>query len=107
MILRPLMRSALAKALALLLAAGAGACASPCQELGYKLCECRPSGTSKRTCENTVDDELNRQDPTQAEQDTCEAFLKTCDAPKGVAFCTWIEGADGKEACGLTSPETP
>ena len=36
--------------------AGAGACSTPCQELGYKLCECRGSGATKKSCENAIDD---------------------------------------------------
>lgn len=94
-------------ALALLLLAGLGACSTPCQELGHKLCECRGSGTSRRTCENTVDDELSKDEPTQAQQDACEAALKTCKAPSGVPFCTWLEGTEAKLACGIALPETP
>ena len=96
-------------ALALLLLAGLGACSTPCQELGHKLCQCRGSGTSRRTCENTVDDELSKDKPSQAQQDVCEAALKTCESerPDGVPFCTWLEGTDGKLACGIALPETP
>jgi hypothetical protein len=106
--MRHLLASGLYKsALALLLAAGLGACSTPCQELGHKLCECRGTGTTRRTCENTVDDELKKDEPTQAEQDTCEAALKTCKAPSGISFCVWLEGEDAKLKCGIALPETP
>jgi hypothetical protein len=101
------MRPLLATALAVALAAGLAACSTPCQELGHKLCSCRGVGTSRRSCENAVDDELNRLKPDQAAQDACEAALRTCKAPEGIAFCTWLDGADGKIACGLALPEGP
>ena len=101
------MRPLLVTALALALAAGLAGCSTPCQDLGHKLCSCRGSGTSRTTCENTVDDELSRLKPDQAAQDVCEAALKSCDAPSGVAFCTWLDGTDGKLACGLALPEDP
>jgi len=93
--------------LSLLLAAALGACTTPCEDLGHKLCECRGSGTSRRTCENTVDDELKKEDTTQAEEDLCEAKLAACKAPEGVSFCVWLEGTDAKIACGIALPETP
>lgn len=101
--MRPFLATAVAAALATLLPG----CSTPCQELGNKLCECRGSGTTRRTCENQVDDELTRLKPDQAAQDACEAALETCHAPKGVGFCTWLDGTDGKLACGLALPETP
>jgi hypothetical protein len=79
-------------------------CSTPCEELGNRLCQCRGAGTSRKTCENAISDELDRLKPDQAAQDACEAALDTCKAPEGVAFCTWLDGADGKIACGYALP---
>ncbi|MFT3913542.1 MAG: hypothetical protein QM704_05400 [Anaeromyxobacteraceae bacterium] len=98
-------RNLLTWAFALLLVAGAGACSTPCQELGYKLCECRGSGATKKSCENAVDDELSRAKPTSAQEDLCDAHLKTCKAPSGEAFCTWVSSEQGKIACGIALPD--
>jgi hypothetical protein len=100
--MRPLLVAA-----AVAFAAVLGGCSTPCQELGDKLCACRGSGTSRRSCENAVGDEIARLKPDQAAEDACEAALETCKAPEGVPFCTWLDGADGKIACGLALPENP
>jgi len=104
------MRPLLTSGLALLAAAGLAGCSSPCQELGEKLCECRPATQSKRTCENAVRQNLERLDPSEEQEELCEAKLKSCedDKPGDVSFCTWVQGEQGKIACGIAlEPEEP
>jgi hypothetical protein len=101
------MRSLLATALAIALTAGLAGCSTPCQDLGHRLCGCRGTGVSRNTCENTVNDQLSQLKPDQAAEDVCDAYLKTCKAPAGIDFCGWLDGADGKLACGLALPLDP
>ncbi|HSN93409.1 MAG TPA: hypothetical protein VLS93_19415 [Anaeromyxobacteraceae bacterium] len=103
------MRRTLLALLAALVAAG---CASPCEELGHRLCQCTPSGSQRRACEDAVDRQLANAspaetDPTAAwQRETeqtrfCSAKLDTCNEPEGQSFCDWILSADAKVACGL------
>jgi hypothetical protein len=101
------MRSVLAAGLALLLLTGLAGCTSPCEELGNRLCECRSETVSKRSCEKTVRENLRDLDPSKAEEDTCSAALDSCKAPKDVEFCVWVQGEEGKIACGLALPPPP
>ncbi len=103
-ILRPRMRPLLTSGLALLAAAALAGCTSPCEELGNRLCDCRDESVSKRSCEKTVRDNLRDLDPTKEQEELCDEKLKTCDAPNDVAFCTWVQGEEGKIACGLALP---
>jgi hypothetical protein len=89
------MRNSLLALLAALLAAG---CATPCEELGHRICECTPSGSQRNTCEDSIDRQLADADPDEA---FCEEKLDTCHAPSGSNFCDWILSAEGKVACGL------
>jgi hypothetical protein len=89
---------------ALVAAGGLAGCSNPCQELGNKLCACRASSTDRTTCERAVKDELNRLHPGKDVENLCDEKVKTCEAPKGVDFCTWLDGEDGKVACGLAYP---
>ena len=84
-------------------------CSPPCQELGNLLCTCRNSSTDRATCERAVKDELARLKPTKDEESFCDEKLKACKAPDGIDFCTWLDGADGKIACGIAypAPSTP
>jgi len=90
--------AALAAALAL------AGCSTPCQELGNQLCTCRASTTDRSTCERAVKDELNRLKPSKDEESFCDEKLKSCKAPSGIDFCTWLDGAEGKVQCGIAYP---
>jgi hypothetical protein len=92
------MHRLLAIAAAVALAAG---CTSPCQELGERLCECNPSGVSTDTCKRQVSNMVDDADPSKDQESVCSERLDTCDAPGGADFCTWVETAEGKRACGL------
>jgi hypothetical protein len=93
------------KTLIALLAALAGAgCATPCEELGHRFCQCVPSGSQRNTCEDSIDRQLADADP---DEDFCEEKLETCEAPSGQGFCSWILSEEGKEACGLAYPSEP
>jgi hypothetical protein len=87
-----------------LLVAALTACTGPCSELGNRLCECAPLGTTADTCRRQVDAELSKQKPTDSQ---CSAWLDTCNAPDGVQLCEFIQSTTGKEACGIAYPATP
>jgi hypothetical protein len=94
-------KNALLAALAALLAAG---CATPCEELGHRICQCTASGSPRNTCEDTIDRQLADADPDDA---FCEDRLDTCEEPSGESFCDWILSEEGKVACGLAYPSDP
>jgi hypothetical protein len=94
---RPLLAAGLVALLA--------ACSTPCRELGDRLCRCAPAGTTRDTCERQVKQELDRLDPSDAQDDLCEAKLDTCEAPDGAEFCEWLETSCGKAQCGLSNEE--
>jgi hypothetical protein len=96
--------TALAAALAAALALAG--CSTPCQDLGNKLCTCRGASTDRATCERAVKDELSRLNPTKDQEKVCEEKLKSCEdqAPSGIDFCTWLDGEEGKLACGIAYP---
>jgi hypothetical protein len=79
------------------------ACATPCEELGNKLCSCF-SGTTQDSCEQQVEDRVGAANPDGEQEDWCEAELDACESGArrdGARFCEWIETPAGKEACGL------
>lgn len=80
----------------------ASGCGNLCQDLGDRLCECTPVGTTKASCERTVQAEVARVDPSREAEDICAEKLETCVAPDGVTFCDWLDGRCGKSACGLS-----
>jgi hypothetical protein len=93
---------ALAAALAALAAA---ACGSPCQDLGDRICDCQPQGTSRDSCRSTVKSTLSANNPTGDQQDTCRHLLDTCVAPAGAAnICDFVNSEAGKQACGMAYP---
>lgn len=89
-------------ALALLLAG----CSSPCKELGDRVCECIPVGTSVDSCKREVDNMVKSVDPTKDQEQTCSDLLDSCSGAPGVEFCDWIQTETGKVACGLAYPST-
>ncbi len=82
------------------------ACSGPCKELGDRLCQCAPSGTSRDTCQRQVDDALAKQSPSQSQ---CNAWLDSCtpNPPGGAQFCEWLLTDAGKSACGISYPTPP
>lgn len=99
--MRPLL---LAAAMTLGLA-GLSGCSSNCQQLGDRLCACRASNVSLASCQQVVT--MNVQHSNSADENACSAALKTCSAPAQMNFCAFLEGSDGKAACGLTLPQAP
>lgn len=89
-----------------LLAAALTACTGPCTELGNRLCQCVPVGTTQDTCRREVDQELSKQKPSDSQ---CSAWLDSCNPPDNVQLCEFIQSTAGKEACGiaLPTPTTP
>jgi hypothetical protein len=90
-------RLALAAALA---AALAGCGKSDCQELGERICQCQP-GLDRSACQTQVENQLKSSDPGEG---TCRTLLESCNAPAGLDLCEWMLTADGRVACGLTTP---
>lgn len=94
------MRTLLLAALAAsLLASG---CGNACQDLGERLCKCKPAGTTKSSCVQDVKSEISNLDPSKSDQEKCEEKLDTCNAPEDVDFCDWLDGRCGKAACGMS-----
>jgi hypothetical protein len=87
-------------AAAALLAALAACGASPCQELGERICACQP-GLASSTCKSQVEQQLKSSNPGETE---CKQLLGSCQAPEGVDLCEWMLTEAGKAACGLTAP---
>jgi uncharacterized protein YgiB involved in biofilm formation len=102
--MRPILTPAV---LAIVALGGLAGCSTPCQDLGAKLCTCRGAGTDRAACEQSVKQELSQLHPKQDDQDACEAALKTCKEPDGIDLCAWLDGEDGKIACGLALPPAP
>lgn len=80
-------------------AALATGCSNSCQELGDRLCDCRPSGTTRNSCQDSVKNDVQRLHPGSSD---CSKFLDSCHSPQGLEFCDWIEGRCGKAACGMS-----
>ncbi len=94
---------------ALLLAAAAVACSSPCQDLANRICDCTPAGSLRDNCKNSVKNQINNgvQKPTDADQTFCESKLATCPDSGGdinSAACHALLSPAGKVACGLAYP---
>ncbi len=102
------------RALALAVAVTAlltSACSNACQDLGERLCDCTPAGTTKASCVDSVKADISRVNPNKDEQAVCEEKLKTCYARtdpvtrQQIEFCPWIAGRCGKAACGLSGED--
>ncbi len=83
----------------------ATACSNPCQELGNRLCDCRPAGETKASCTDTVRAQISQLHPGSHANSICSDRLDTCHGPSNVEFCEWLEGRCGKAACGLSEEE--
>lgn len=99
---------AFALAAATLLATG---CGNACQDLGARLCDCTPVGTTHASCVDSVKAEIGRLNPNKDEQAVCDQYLRSCYArtdpatKKQIDFCSWIDGRCGKAACGLSEED--
>ena len=86
----------------------AAACSDPCKDLGDRICQCVPVGSSVDGCKREVDNMVKSVDPTKDQDHACSDYLDSCNAPPDVEFCDWIQTADGKVDCGLAYPtQTP
>mgnify|MGYP006977228726 CR=1 FL=1 len=74
----------------------AAACSDPCQELGEKICNCRPTELDRQNCLQRVSDESGQYDLSSDEENMCSALKKTC-------TCERLENQD-LAACGLARP---
>lgn len=84
------------------LAALAGACYAPCEDLGDRICGCQPAGAFRDACERAVEAEVSAASPTRDEESFCNAMLKTCPNPESdPRACELMRTEAGKVACGL------
>jgi len=90
------MRQARAVFLGSLLAAAAllAGCKGNCRKLAERLCDCEANSFLKDDCNRRAANEEGRISPKPADENTCAAFLNTCD-------CHTINTPEGKQACGL------
>ncbi len=82
----------------------AAGCSTPCQDLGDRICQCVPVGSSVDSCKTEVQNMVKSVDPTKDQDHKCSDLLDSCNAPAGVEFCDWLQTADGKVDCGLAYP---
>ncbi len=95
-------RTLASAALAALLLA-AGGCATPCEELGHRICACQTSGTARDACNRAVRSAVMSAHTTEEQQDFCDAKLKTCRNPDSdPTACDWMNTPEGKTGCGLS-----
>jgi hypothetical protein len=93
-------------ALGLAAALGASGCASPCQDLGYRVCQCEPQGQTLTNCQNNVKARVRASSVGGSTSDYCKSILAGCPDPNhDVAACGWmLNTCQGKVACGLALP---
>lgn len=95
-------------ALSIAALAGLAACGSPCQDLGDRICGCRPPGTLRDQCTTAVKTQLGSgvQTPGKDDETYCQQKLATCPDPgKDPGMCDWLNTPAGKVACGLAYPQ--
>jgi hypothetical protein len=80
----------------------ASGCSTPCEELGNRLCDCTPVGSTKAACERAVQSDIQRLNPGSDADAICSEKLRTCNEPPDVTFCDWLDGRCGKSACGMS-----
>jgi hypothetical protein len=93
--------------LALALLAALVACGSPCQDLGDRICACRPPGVLRDQCTNAVQTQLGSgvQTPGKADEAYCQKLLGTCPDPgSDRGMCDRLATEQGKIDCGLAYP---
>lgn len=100
-------RTAAIAALALASALGLSGCATPCEQLGARICSCLPAGAERDACDRAARAAVTGIDRADAAtQDLCDQRLDTCKAPDGVEFCQWLLTCPGKVSCGLAELQT-
>jgi hypothetical protein len=77
-----------------LLAAG---CATPCEDLAHKVCDCQPTRAKQDRCDTAIDAAVQNMDLSSEEDDRCQAILDS-----GSCTCEAIAAAD-YAACGLSA----
>lgn len=97
------MSRTLAAAALLSLALLAQGCATPCEELGQRICACQTAaGAARDACDRAVRAQVMDSQAGEAEQEACYQLLKTCPDPGADATaCDQMKTAAGKAACGL------
>jgi hypothetical protein len=94
-------------ALSLALAFALGGCATPCEDLGSRICSCQPAGSERDACERAARAAVTGIDRADAAtQELCDQRLDTCTAPGGLEFCDWLLTCPGKVGCGLAEAQT-
>jgi hypothetical protein len=73
---------------------GVAGCKAPCRQLAEALCQCAGSTLARESCLQDVSRRDAFADPTDEDQDRCEALLDRCD-------CNNLDTPEGKQACGL------
>jgi hypothetical protein len=92
---------------ALSLALALGGCATPCEDLGSRICSCQPAGSERDACERAARAAVTGIDRADAAtQELCDQRLDTCTAPGGLEFCDWLLTCPGKVGCGLAEAQT-
>lgn len=78
-------------------------CATPCEDLGQRICTCETSTTSARdACNRAVRATVMDANAGEAQQESCYQLLKTCPDPgSDPTACEQLKTAAGKRACGL------
>lgn len=78
-------------------------CATPCEELGQRICACQTTaGTARDACNRAIRAQVLDSQAGEAEQEACYQKLKTCPDPGADATaCDQMKTAAGKAACGL------
>ncbi|MFT3714124.1 MAG: hypothetical protein QM817_41205 [Archangium sp.] len=89
------MRRSLVIAASFVVLAFAPGCKTYCRQLSEKQCDCTNSSTERTSClQVAATKEANPSIRlTQADEDTCQALLATCD-------CRLVDTPAGKERCG-------
>ena len=91
---------------ALALLSALSGCATPCEDLGRRICSCQPAGAERDACDRAARAAVTGIDRADAAtQDLCDRRLDTCKAPSSVEFCDWLKTCDGKVSCGLAEAQ--
>lgn len=99
----PALVTRLAAAALLWLGLLAQGCATPCEELGQRICACQTTaGAARDACDRAVRSQVMDAGASEAEQEACYQKLKTCPDPgRDATACDQLKTAAGKQACGL------
>jgi len=78
-------------------------CATPCEDLGNRICTCQTTvGSARDACNRAVRSTVMDANADEAQQESCYQLLKTCPDPSSDATaCEQLKTEAGKRACGL------